>query len=56
MSPQWVFRRGCGGALALHLGIEDRKTLHRIYRSIYDEAPPRDASLRFEAVLAGSAS
>ncbi|MFY9289453.1 MAG: hypothetical protein WAP03_01940 [Methylorubrum rhodinum] len=38
-------------ALAKHLGIADEAALHALYRSIYDEAPPEEAGLRFKAVL-----
>lgn len=42
-------------ALAAHLGIGEADALHRIYRAIYDEAPPVEAGTRFGAVLAGAA-
>lgn len=38
-------------ALADDLGITDTDALHRLYWSIYDEAPPVGARARFEAVL-----
>lgn len=41
-------------ALARHLGLEQVEALHRIYRSIYDEAPPAEAQIRFASVLAES--
>lgn len=43
-------------ALARHLGITDEAALHALYRSVYGEAPPDAASLRFKAVLKGVAS
>lgn len=43
-------------ALATHLGIADEAALHALYRSVYGEAPPDEASLRFKAVLKGAAS
>ena len=41
-------------ALAAHLGILDLESLHVLYASIYDEAPPIDAQLRFPGVLDAS--
>lgn len=41
-------------ALAAHLRVSDTEALHRVYRSIYDEAPPVEAGARFGAVLAGA--
>lgn len=41
-------------ALARHLGLHEPNELHRIYRSIYDEAPPADAAQRFRSVLEGT--
>lgn len=41
-------------ALAAHLGIADEAALHALYRSIYGEAPPEEASLRFKTVLGGA--
>jgi hypothetical protein len=37
--------------LAAHLGIGDVAALHDLYASVYDEAPPDEASLRFRSVL-----
>lgn len=37
--------------LAAHLGIRDAAELHDLYVSIYDEAPPEEARLRFRSVL-----
>lgn len=42
-------------ALARHLNLHETDELHRIYRSIYDEAPPADASHRFRSVVEGAA-
>ena len=41
-------------ALSAHLGIADEAALHALYRSIYGEAPPEEASLRFKTVLGGA--
>lgn len=38
-------------ALARHLGIRHVSALHDLYVSVYDEAPPEEASLRFRSVL-----
>ncbi len=40
--------------LARHLDLHDTNALHRIYRSIYDEAPPSAATVRFRSVLEGA--
>jgi hypothetical protein len=37
--------------LAQHLGLVDENELRELYQSIYDEAPPIDASTRFASVL-----
>lgn len=42
-------------ALAAHLAIADTETLERLYRSIYDEAPPPEAKARFAGVVSGGA-
>ena len=42
-------------ALAAHLGVGDVAALDALYRSIYGEAPPPDARLRFPSVV-GAAS
>lgn len=43
-------------ALAAHLAIADVETLDRLYRSIYDEAPPPEARARFASVVSGDTS
>ncbi|MBB2962362.1 hypothetical protein [Methylobacterium sp. R2-1] len=37
--------------LAAHLDLRDEAALHALYVSVYDEAPPDEASLRFRSVL-----
>jgi predicted nucleotidyltransferase len=37
--------------LAAHLGLVGEDDLIRLYRSIYDEDPPIEASVRFPTVL-----